>query len=466
MPGRPVFNEMLKRIQLGEAQGIVCWKIDRLARNPVDGGQVQWLLQEGVLRHIQTHDRSHYPNDNVLMMSVELGMATEYIRQLSANTSRGLKHKAKLGIYPGLAPFGYINNPLTKTVIVHRKNAKLVKKTFEMYASGKVRLENLAELWEKSGVLSRGGRRIHISRLSFILQNPFYYGHFRYCGEIHEGTHEPNTTKGLYDKANAILRGRGHRQDIKNDPSPYCGLLRCGGCGMGITAEVRVKYQKNGNVHHYTYYRCTRKSRTHKCAEAPVRSEILDTQLSTLLAEYAMPGEWVAPLSAMLDKEAADAVKTASGAVQELRECVAELSRNLARLTDVYVAQDIERDDYLERRRSLLSEKKSVEEQIARLEHTPSAWIEPTRDWIKDASILDEIAKTDDLPSKKISLQKIFGSNLTLQTREASGNGLNHWAELRSARKNLGKKSLGLILEPRPGIEPGTSSLPWMCSTN
>ena len=94
-PGRPVFNEMLKRIQQGEAQGIICWKIDRLARNPVDGGQVQWLLQEGVLRHIQTHDRSHYPNDNVLMMSVELGMATEYIRQLSANTSRGLKHKAK-----------------------------------------------------------------------------------------------------------------------------------------------------------------------------------------------------------------------------------------------------------------------------------------------------------------------------------------------------------------------------------
>src|SRR3989338_10239828 len=59
MPGRPVFNEMLKRIQQGEAQGIICWKIDRLARNPVDGGRIQWLLQEGVIRHIQTHDRSH-----------------------------------------------------------------------------------------------------------------------------------------------------------------------------------------------------------------------------------------------------------------------------------------------------------------------------------------------------------------------------------------------------------------------
>ena len=45
MPGRPVFNEMLKRIHKGEAQGIVCWKLDRLSRNPVDGGQISWLLQ-------------------------------------------------------------------------------------------------------------------------------------------------------------------------------------------------------------------------------------------------------------------------------------------------------------------------------------------------------------------------------------------------------------------------------------
>jgi len=34
-PGRPVFGEMLSRIERGEAQGIICWKLDRLARNPI-----------------------------------------------------------------------------------------------------------------------------------------------------------------------------------------------------------------------------------------------------------------------------------------------------------------------------------------------------------------------------------------------------------------------------------------------
>jgi DNA invertase Pin-like site-specific DNA recombinase len=39
IPGRPIFGEMLKRIERGEADGILAWRPDRLARNSVDGGQ-------------------------------------------------------------------------------------------------------------------------------------------------------------------------------------------------------------------------------------------------------------------------------------------------------------------------------------------------------------------------------------------------------------------------------------------
>ena len=43
-PGRPAFNEMLSRIEKGEANGILAWHPDRLARNSVDGGKIIWLL--------------------------------------------------------------------------------------------------------------------------------------------------------------------------------------------------------------------------------------------------------------------------------------------------------------------------------------------------------------------------------------------------------------------------------------
>ena len=87
-PGRTVFNQMIERIYKGEAQGILCWKLDRLARNPVDGGNINWMLQQGVIQHIRTYEKSYYPTDNVLMMSVEFGMANQFLRDLSQNTKR------------------------------------------------------------------------------------------------------------------------------------------------------------------------------------------------------------------------------------------------------------------------------------------------------------------------------------------------------------------------------------------
>ncbi len=68
-PGGPLFNEMIKKIKQGKASSIICWKLDRLARNPIDGGQIIWMLQQGIIKHIQTYDKSYYPEDNVLLIS-------------------------------------------------------------------------------------------------------------------------------------------------------------------------------------------------------------------------------------------------------------------------------------------------------------------------------------------------------------------------------------------------------------
>src|SRR4051794_1179029 len=40
VPGRPVFNRMLERIEAGEASGVLAWHPDRLARNSVDAGRI------------------------------------------------------------------------------------------------------------------------------------------------------------------------------------------------------------------------------------------------------------------------------------------------------------------------------------------------------------------------------------------------------------------------------------------
>ena len=107
----------------------------------------------------------------------------------------------------------------------------------------------------------------------------------------------------------------------------------------------------------------------------------------------------------------------------------------------------------------LMSEKKSLQERILVLERNAAVWLEPMRKWLKEASMLEEIAKSKDYPSKKSSLQKIFGSNLTLHAREARGIPHNHWFSLSAIKENQSNSDLSSNLLDLRGIEP----LPQQC---
>ena len=39
-PGKPIFNEMLRLVERGEADTLLAWHPDRLARSSVDGGRI------------------------------------------------------------------------------------------------------------------------------------------------------------------------------------------------------------------------------------------------------------------------------------------------------------------------------------------------------------------------------------------------------------------------------------------
>lgn len=88
---------MMKFIQEKKVAGIICWKLDRLTRNPVDTGNLQYALQQGIIEKIITSDREYYPVDAGLLFSVETGMANQFILDLSKNTKRGMQGKADRG---------------------------------------------------------------------------------------------------------------------------------------------------------------------------------------------------------------------------------------------------------------------------------------------------------------------------------------------------------------------------------
>ena len=462
IPGRPLFNEMLDKIERGEANGILAWHADRLARNSVDGGRIIYLLDTGKLASLKfpTLWFENTPQGK-FMLNIVFGQSKYYVDSLSENTKRGLRRKVKRGEYPGPAPVGYINDPRTKSVVVDRKKAKIIREAFELYAQGDKRLEDICDFLAQRGILSRGGKRIHKTRATFILSNPFYTGLFKYGGELHEGKYEPIIAKKIFDKVQEVLkqRGRPHHK-VKYEPQPYCGLLKCGTCGMSITGEYRIKKQKNGNIHDYIYYHCTKKNKSIKCLEPCIRQEELDKQISSLLQKFSLRSDWAEKLLEMAEADKEKSAQSVSAFVQESRTKIRAIQTKLQRLLDGYLEQDIEREIYREQKAKLLSEKKSLDEKMARIEQKQNDWLEPLQNWIKVASDLVKIARDSNLLQKKVAAKEIFGSNLRLASRAVRGELQNQWAALCAAQKMASKKSERLVLVPTNGLEPLRWNLP------
>ncbi|MFH1677959.1 MAG: recombinase family protein, partial [Patescibacteria group bacterium] len=376
------------------------------------------------------------------------------VDSLSENTKRGLRQKVKRGEYPSLAPVGYINNSRNKTVVVDKKKSVIIRKAFEMYAEGNHRLEDISDFLAQNSIASKSGKRIHITRTTFILKNPFYTGLFRYAGEIYEGKHEPIIAKKIFDKVQEILKQRGRpRKKSKIEPQIFCGFLRCGTCGMMITGEYRVKRQKNGNEHYYTYYHCTKKRKGFKCYEPYIRQEELDKQISSLLQKVSLRSDWAEKLQIRLEKDKTESAQFVSAFVQEAGKKIKIIQTKLQRLLDGYLEQDIEREIYREQKAKLLSEKKSLEEQKTRFEQKQNDWLEPMAKWLNYAQNLEKIVRDSDLFNKKVAAKEIFGSNLRLASRATRGEPIFPYMAAQSAAATAGQKEESLILERARRIE-------------
>ena len=478
IPGRPIFNQMLERIEKGEADSILSWHPDRLARNSIDGGRIIYLLDTNKLANLK------FPSfwfestpQGKFMLNIAFGQSKYYVDSLSENTKRGLRQKVRRGEYPGLTPVGYINDSRNKTIVLDKKVAPIIREAFVLYANNSATMESIGEYFERNQLVAKNGKRIHRTRAHSILSNPFYYGNFRFNGELHEGKHEPIVPKKLWDKAQEVMKER-ERPRHKDAPEPqaYCGLISCASCGMMITGEYKMKTQKNSTQHFYTYYHCTKKRRNMKCPEPCIRQESLDAQLSSLLSKVSMPRDWAEYLFGRLEQDKIDSAQSISAFVSLNEKKIKDITTRLQRLLDGYLDQDIDNEVYRAEKAKLLSKKKSLEEEISRSQNSGNRWLEPMQKWIIDAQNIEKIALDSDLFAKKVKAKEIFGSNLLLHKKILrvsapnfenllANSDFSAWTALRAVHSFVDTIPFSTLGEPLVGIGPTLSILPIWCFT-
>jgi DNA invertase Pin-like site-specific DNA recombinase len=188
-PGREIFNEMIQKIyDSKEPVGILAWHPDRLARNSVDGGKIIYLIDIGKIVSLRfpTFWFESTPQ-GLFMLQVAFGQSKYYSDNLSENVKRGIRQKLRRGEWPGLAPFGYVNNPKTRNIEPEPTKAKVIKRAFEEYAQGRHTLESLSQRLSFWGVVSGTGKPLCKATLQRMLTNKIYLGLIVHNGETYEG---------------------------------------------------------------------------------------------------------------------------------------------------------------------------------------------------------------------------------------------------------------------------------------
>ncbi len=425
MPGRPIFNQMISRIEKGEAQGIVSWHPDRLARNSIDGGRIVYLLDTRKLQSLKfpTFWFENTPQGK-FMMSLAFGQSKLYVDSLSENVRRGIRQKLRRGEWPGWAPIGYLNDKNSRKIVVDPIEGPRVRRIFEIYASGRAPLNELRDQAREWGMKSRTGKPLHRSHIHNLLSNAFYCGLLRHAGETYQGTHEPLISKELFDQVQSVLHQRGRTHITRKHHFPFLGLAKCLTCDGAITAE-----RQRG--HHY--YRCSKKRG--KCLEPYTREELLADQIQRAIASVAIPEDPFQKLMETLAKEQEESSQPNVRMKADTRTTVANLSKKLDRLLDAHLDGTVERTDYLSKKELLLNEKVRLEERLCKLEETRMGWLEPTKNLLIAAHHAESVANDDNLFAKKEFFQKL-GSNVRLGAKTLRFNYQNPWGILARARKN------------------------------
>jgi site-specific DNA recombinase len=285
---RPVFNEIVEEIKLGKFNGILTWAPDRISRNAGDLGRIVDLMDAGILKEIRTYGQrfSNSPNEKFLLMILGSQAKLENDNR-TINIKRGLRARCEMGLWPCVAPTGYLNSTNKNEqchILIDPHRAPVIKKMFEKVAYEKCSGRRLyAWLKDEMKFKTRNGKNVSLGNIYLLLRNTLYYGSFEYPrggGQWYIGKHTPIITKELFDLVQESISE--HALKSVSKEFAFTKLMTCGLCGSGITADEKFKNQQNGNVHRYVYYGCCRHHDKH-CKSGNIREEELIEQLANLM---------------------------------------------------------------------------------------------------------------------------------------------------------------------------------------
>jgi site-specific DNA recombinase len=409
--GRPVFAGMVKLLREGKAEGVIVHKLDRSTRNYRDWAEIDELLESGIDVFVASENLDLRSRGGRLAADVEIAVAVDYIRNLREEALKGIHGRLKQGILPSGASVGYLDQGPGKPKAIHPSKAPLVRRIFELYATGQYTLRDLTEEAKAIGLRNKKGNPLVLQQIQKTLRNPFYAGVIRSKRfGLFNGQHTPLISRVLFDRVQAVLDGKYVRR-TKRFWFQFRRFLHCKTCGRSLIGSERKGF---------VYYRCS----NIPCPTTSVREDAVESAFREQLRRITFSSAEVAYLESALAASSADETRVRTARRSALLATLAALNARAARLTDLLLDGNIDPKAHAERRDLIVGERQQIEQDLIALDTAEGGSLATLRQIVELAIRPESLYESADQAKRRQLLEilmsdaVVIGKNIDFSMRE------------------------------------------------
>lgn len=276
---RPDFQRMLRDAERGVFQAVICWKIDRFARNRYDSAMHKFKLKKNGVRIFYAKESIPDGPEGIILESVMEGYAEYYSENLSQNIKRGNYDSALELKTLGQTLLG-LRKGLDGRFEIDPATAPIVRRIFEEYAAGERAKDICARLNEEGHRTLHGGL-FNKDSVRRILKNEKYVGVYKFKDIRVEDGVPAIVDRALFHRCQVMVERHHHAPAAARTTNFLLTTkLFCGRCGEPMTGDSGTA--STGRV--YYYYTCN-KRRIHKCEKKRVQKEWIEQFVLDKLTE-------------------------------------------------------------------------------------------------------------------------------------------------------------------------------------
>ena len=365
---RPAFMAMIEAAKAKDRpfDVILVHKFDRFARSREDSIVYKSILKRAGVEVISIREPLSEGSYSGVMEAIYESFAEAYSINLGQEVRKGMTEKALRGEPQTAPPFGYrLEN---KVFIPHDAEAPIVLQIFQRFADGEG-LFSIAKWCNSRGITTHRGTAFENRTVEYILRNPVYIGYLRWNPKrrtrrdysdpdvlVVKGAHTPIIGQELWDKvqtrmAEVKARHRYHGRPSSDRKHWLCGIVRCATCGSTLIFS-KPHYLKCNN---YVRGRC------HTSQHISIAT-LEEAFLNCLRADID-PAR--SPKYTVIRTDSPSTEQ-----ITQIRQSIDRVTRKKNRLTEAYLAEALNIEDYKQHSQKLADELAELQAALKEAEAT------------------------------------------------------------------------------------------------